>query len=574
MKWKLLIGCFLLSGLNLYGQKLVPKLLRLGDQKVLESRYTEAIQYFDSALNLCESCSYSDLHTIQLKLAVTYKTNEQLPEASDAFSEAFRLASKLNDPDKQAYTKVQLAEYYRATGELTKGTILLREIEKEYDLDKLSILTQIEYYNRFAAIVNQIGSNPPLVEKYSWIAYKLAKQINHKHFMATSLNEIAYCYEHTAKTEDALKLYHRAVKLWEQENRALFAANGYNNISRLYCRIYQHDSALVYADYGIRLIDTTDWSQTLSLLYMHKVTAHQGLCEFEEMSNAYGEYHNQVLKSKSKEWNDKLAKMNAELNLEENRMMLEESNEKRKQAMSELRLNRQRTNYLSILLLIIILVSLLIVFFVLRMRRQNKELVDSIQKRDLLLKEVHHRVKNNMQVVSSLLDLQSNFARDEKSKIALTESRDRINSLALAHQSLYTDEQYDQLEIKKYLEELIQSIKSKDIQLQSEISYGHIDIDKAQALGFVVNELLTNSIKHAWVNKMEEDKLIWIKLRQHDGEWHFYYADNGVGIMNKSQFLESPTFGITLIRSFLRRNLKGTIQFGEKPGMNIGFSFK
>ena len=54
----------------------------------------------------------------------------------------------------------------------------------------------------------------------------------------------------------------------------------------------------------------------------------------------------------------------------------------------------------------------------------------------------------------------------------------------------------------------------------------------------------------------------------------FYYADNGVGITNKSQFLESPTFGVTLIRSFLRRNLKGTIQFGEKPGMNIGFSFK
>src|SRR5690606_8659013 len=147
------------------------------------------------------------------------------------------------------------------------------------------------------------------------------------------------------------------------------------------------------------------------------------------------------------------------------------------------------------------------------------------------------------------------------------ESRDRINSLALAHQSLYTDEQYDQLEIKKYLEELIQSIKSKDVQLQSDISFGHIDIDKAQALGFVVNELLTNSIKHAWVKKQDEDKLVWIKLRQHEGEWHFYYADNGVGITNKSQFLESPTFGVTLIRSFLRRNLKGTIQFGEKPGM-------
>lgn len=573
MKWKLLIACFLLHGLNLFGQNLVPKLLRLGDQKVLESRYAEAIQYYDSALNLCKTCSYSDLHTIQLKLAVTYKTNEQLPEASDAFSEAFRLASKLHDPDKQAYTKVQLAEYYRATGELTKGTILLREIDKEYDLEKLSILTQIEYYNRYAAIVNQIGSNPPLVEEYSWIAYRLAKQINHKHFMATSLNEIAYCYEHTSRTDKALKLYRRAVKLWESEKRSLFAANAYNNISRLYCRIYEHDSALIYANKGIKLIDTSDWSHTLSMLYMHKVVAHQALCQFEDMSNAYADYHNQVLKSKSKEWNDKLAKMNAELNLEENRMMLEESNEKRKQALSELRLNRQRTNYLTILLSVFIFVSLLIVFFVLRMRRKNKELVDSLQKRDLLLKEVHHRVKNNMQVVSSLLDLQSNFARDEKSRIALTESRDRINSLALAHQSLYSDEQYDQLEIKKYLEELIQSIKSKDINLQSDISFGHLDIDKAQALGFVVNELLTNSIKHAWVNRQHDDKLVWIKLLKHEGEWHFYYADNGVGITNKSQFLESPTFGITLIRSFLKRNLKGTIQFGEKPGMNIGFSF-
>lgn len=268
-----------------------------------------------------------------------------------------------------------------------------------------------------------------------------------------------------------------------------------------------------------------------------------------------------------------MAKISAELELEENHELLEQAKRKEQEAQKELTRNRERSRNLFILLVFVFVVVLIISLLIVRLRLQNRRLIDSISERDLLLREVHHRVKNNMQVVSSLLELQSNFAKDDNSRDALVESKDRINSLAMAHQNLYSDGKYDSLEIKEYLNRLINSLTPSEIDLKCDIDPGYLDIDKAQALGFVVNELITNSIKHAWVNEMK-DKLIWIKLKYFDNEWHFFYSDNGIGILNKQKFLESPTFGITIIRSFLRRNLKGSLEFGEKPGMNLGFTFK
>lgn len=192
---------------------------------------------------------------------------------------------------------------------------------------------------------------------------------------------------------------------------------------------------------------------------------------------------------------------------------------------------------------------------------------------ELLLREIHHRVKNNLEVVSSLLALQSAQIDDPNTKDAMTEGQNRVNSIGIVHQKLYQGTNLGAVEMKDYFLNLSESIldsfgAEQRIDLQLAMDNLDLDIDTAVPLGLIVNELLTNCIKYAFPNG--EKGTVTIKLHKQDNILRLVVADNGVG---KSGVIHGTGFGGQLI-SLLTQQLNGTMTEESQNGTSLVFDFK
>jgi two-component sensor histidine kinase len=229
-----------------------------------------------------------------------------------------------------------------------------------------------------------------------------------------------------------------------------------------------------------------------------------------------------------------------------------------------------RSRMLLIFSLLILFILLILTIFFYKQRKSNKLLKDKNNEKDILLKEISHRVKNNMQMVSSLLDLQSVKVKDENSKQALKEAGERIKALAFAHQKLYLENDFKNINLKNYLKLIIDNLLlNSNCNLNLDFSNDYImDIEKSQALGFIVNELITNSLKYAWPQG-HTNKIISIKITNDGINRIFTYQDNGLGLPEDFTELKKKSLGFSLIDSFVKRQLNGTLEYINKEGCQI-----
>jgi len=193
---------------------------------------------------------------------------------------------------------------------------------------------------------------------------------------------------------------------------------------------------------------------------------------------------------------------------------------------------------------------------------------------ELLLKEIHHRVKNNLEVVSSLLALQSAQIDDPNTKEAIIEGQNRVNSIGIVHQKLYQGANLGFIEMKDYFLNLSESIldsfgAEERIDLKLEMDKLDLDIDTAIPLGLIINEVMTNSLKYAFPKG--EKGTITIKLeKQNNIILHLEVSDNGIG---KSGATKGTGFGAQLI-SLLTQQLNGTMREEAQNGTRMVFDFK
>ncbi len=193
---------------------------------------------------------------------------------------------------------------------------------------------------------------------------------------------------------------------------------------------------------------------------------------------------------------------------------------------------------------------------------QNKIIEASLVEKDSLLKEIHHRVKNNLQMVSSLLSMQTKNTRSQEAIDALEEGKSRVKAMALIHQKLYQNEGLSVIEMQGYIESLVNSIQSvykkggHDVNINIDAEGAELDIDRAIPIGLILNELVSNSFKYAFPNK--EEGQIYINIRK-DGDLGFFeYTDDGKGLPEDIEEQSSTSMGIKLIQRLvnqLRSNL-------------------
>lgn len=186
-------------------------------------------------------------------------------------------------------------------------------------------------------------------------------------------------------------------------------------------------------------------------------------------------------------------------------------------------------------------------------KQAQKKLQQSLKEKEVLLKEIHHRVKNNLQVITSLLSLQASFIEDPFISDIFKKSQYRINSMGMVHEMLYQSENLSKIDYKEYLERLTQSLKNamidatQNIEVVLQVPMMCLDIDTAIPLSLIVNELLTNAFKYAFVGR---EKGV-VKLSVEKGATAHYtllLEDDGVGFATKTSPEESTSLGLLLVR--------------------------
>lgn len=205
----------------------------------------------------------------------------------------------------------------------------------------------------------------------------------------------------------------------------------------------------------------------------------------------------------------------------------------------------------------------------------EKRLKRSLDEKEAMVQEVHHRVKNNMQVISSLLGLQSMYLEDDKVQNALQESQNRVQSMAMVHEKLYQSKDLSSVDIREYVHQImhylldIYQMEFHQIKTVIQAEKVEVDIETASPLGLVINELITNSLKHAFP---EGEGEITLKICLVDDFYHLTVADDGVGLPASFQLDQTKTLGLQLVNRLVRQ-IDGSIELGNDKGTEFIIKF-
>jgi PAS domain S-box-containing protein len=207
----------------------------------------------------------------------------------------------------------------------------------------------------------------------------------------------------------------------------------------------------------------------------------------------------------------------------------------------------------------------------------DKEIYESLREKEVLLKEIHHRVKNNLQVISSILNLQSSFVKDAHTLEILEESRNRIRSMAMIHENLYRTTNFSSIDFKSYMENLSTNliasyhVQSAKVHLRTEMDEVELVLDQAIPCGLLVNELITNALKYAFVNRKEGE--VFISMKEENSNVLLVIEDNGVGLPKDFDMLKTDTLGLQLVAT-LTEQLDGQISVTTERGTKYLLTFE
>lgn len=265
-------------------------------------------------------------------------------------------------------------------------------------------------------------------------------------------------------------------------------------------------------------------------------------------------------------------------------------------SISEKQLEVDSSNKISYLIFIGLILALIFAFMFYRSYRftkqsnqiialQKKEAEEkkiiiekSLKEKEILLKEIHHRVKNNLQIISSLLNLQASRAEDEELKKTMTEAKNRIASMALIHQKIYQSDNLSSIDFQSYVEQMTSSIDSTFNVAGKKINYTIntngivLDIDTSIPLGLIINELLTNCYKYAFTDRSSGNiTIVMNETKNNEIEFHIY--DDGIGFQKELQLNSLKSLGLKLVKG-LTEQIKGTLKIENNNGTHFFINFK
>ncbi|MEP6646481.1 MAG: histidine kinase dimerization/phosphoacceptor domain -containing protein [Saprospiraceae bacterium] len=503
--------------------------------------------------------------TTYFKIGWVYKHKGEVDKAMDGDLFALRLMEELNDQAGIAGALSRVAEDMRLQGRNSEAMVYAQRAiticEKnnlrnvlpytlrdagDIALGSYDFVTALQYYNRALALVQTMNSGFSDVADFT--------------------NSHGNALKRMGRYEEALKDYKTTLEISQKQNYPSGISTALANLGETNLLMGNFAAALPYQLKTIGLQEEVGDLSNLTENYEHVSTIYEHL----------GDYKLALLyQKKSRHMRDSTASIASDQAMSELSTKYETEKKEATISIQEARLGQQQKMQWLYIGLAVLLGLFAISFYrnALSRKKSNTLLSAKNAENELLLKEIHHRVKNNLEVVSSLLALQSAQIDDQDIKEAMQEGQNRVQSIGIVHQKLYQGTNLGAVEMKDYFinlsESILDSFGADDrVTIECAMNNLELDIDTAVPLGLITNEILTNALKYAFPDGRKGH--IEIKLEQKDDDTlQLMIADNGIG---KSDVIHGTGFGGQLV-SLLTRQLSGSMREEVKGGTTIYFDF-
>ncbi len=517
---------------NLGDKKLIGNSLsNLGALYYHAGDYEKASDYYFKAIEIREEIQDSSgLSQSYNNLGILLRNQEEYEQALDYYMKSADLKRKIGREYSAMYTMLNMGSLY----------IFMKEYENAISISKEALVIASKYQDKssVAALKLNIGSANTSLTNYREAEQQLLEGIK-------MLEEIG-------ETSIAFEGYTMLVTNYMEEGKIEEAIN---TIEMLKKNLGTVEPNRLQEFYGIA-------SQVYLLNNDYKRSLEMKTLESEIKDSLFDAGSKELLleletKYELSEKEKELALLNSENNLKE--------------------LELSRSNIIRNFSLFVALLLIVVLFYGARNARirdrLNKKLAASLNEKELLMKEIHHRVKNNLQIISSLLNIQSRKSQNESASTALQESKNRVQSMALIHQSLYQKENITSVQIKDYIEQLLETLMNSFgidnmVELKTNIQDIELDVDTTIPLGLIINELVTNAVKYAFAEKGGK---LTVSLNEFEDILRLEVADNGKGTQNVS--LKNESFGMSMVET-LSQKLKGELSVNSDSGTSIRLDIK
>lgn len=550
-------------------------------------------------------------------LGVAYRVRGELDQAALMYEEALAIFETRADTFPRGTIRNSLGLIYDAQGDYQSAM-------KVY-LEALDIFKSVDHKGAQAVVLNNIGrvyqaqkDHQRAIQYYQQYR-EMSKETGQLQGVANALNNIGAAYTDLSALDSATYYLKESIKIKEEIGIINNLSTSLNNLGKVANLQGNYQEAIEYNQQALTLAREHENKRDQAFSFLELARSYeqlrndaaaqnyyqQALGLAEEMRDMNLRYQAQeglyrVHKSSHPEraiayleaaFSLKDSILNAEnvealttLRLENEFSKKELINQQRittlelQEALQSARVSNQRIAIAGLLAVLLVLGILLYQVFRQKgqIEQQNKLIQRSLKEKDVLMREIHHRVKNNLQVISSLLSIQSRQVTEQVAVDALNEGRSRVQTMSLIHQDLYQHENLTGIAIRTYFEKLIQNlfdtynISREQIRVEAHIDDLILDVDTVIPLGLVINELITNALKYAFPTGKGRIEVI---LREEDDGLYLSVADNGVGIASPQEVIDGNSYGYELIQALVDK-LEGELEINGQQGTQVVAVFK
>ncbi|MBU2929142.1 tetratricopeptide repeat-containing sensor histidine kinase [Winogradskyella psychrotolerans] len=587
----------------------------------------------DNAKNtLIEGLDFSIQHKTYLGIAKIYgdlgNLNNSIGNASLALDYHFKsldIANKHEINVEYARSKINIGEIYEAQGQY--------KLSLETFEEALNFCIDHNYIGYMASIYESLGDINVTIKEYKTAeknyttAISYAKRLSNNNRLINALNKIGELHLELNNLSEAKKNYNAALDIAATSKAVVLEANVRTNLAHLhlqqnetkaakenitwaiqhlerlnikddldkayvvaaktYQALNQKKESITYYNKAYQIAKTTNNINTLKLASYGLAEAYEEDGDLSKALMYYKEFNNYNNQVRNKEGIQDIIRIELQDVYHQKSLTdsITKANEfKLLQYEYEKKEERNKLkNYTAVSsIIILIIIVLCITYFYYQKKKvaavlaaKNSTIKEALSDKEILLKEVNHRVKNNMQVVSSLLHLKSKNTLNELAKEVLMDSKKRIDALQLAHQKMYLKGNYKEIDVLEYFNDIVdlilKPIKSEQDSFTVQGEELWINVEQAQTLGFILHELIANSIKHAW--DKNNPKIVKVSILKSNNTIAFNYTDNGKGLPKDIDITTIQSFGMKLIYSLVTRQLLGKIRVNNTVGCSVNIKF-
>ena len=528
------------------------------------------MEQLDSALYVLKlarsKVARQDLPFLLTQMGYVYERRGELGKAADYALEALKVSESNEDIHGQAMAFSDLSNLLWKQGKFEKG---LDYGLKSLELFEQTGLNHLDY--DFTLYV--VGNNYLALRRYEEARnhFEHAIAIGERYGFYNNLSDVymsmVELYSAQNQYEAASLAAENAIKYADLLDNNFMLMRSWLSLGKLQNLQGKFLSAVESLNNSIR-IATPEFGDEyfLSQAYDNLGKAYAGSHNYREAYLAFEKYDELKNAIFTEQADQRISQLQAQFDSEAKDSTIQEQ---------ESKIQRQRATQTFIIVVTAMLVVVLVLLYTtLRSNSRKKELLEKQnEEKEYLLKEIHHRVKNNLEIVSSLLALQSAQIKDRKIADAMQKSEQRVHSMSMIHQKLYQGKSLSYIEMKDYFENLGNYIihtfgKEGKVKLRCDMVPLELDVDHAVPIGLIVNELITNALKYAYPDR--DEGVVEVSLTRTGNQLYLKVTDDGIGkdITN----MRGTGFGTQLI-SLLTAQLDGKMELSVEQGTSVSFEF-